>query len=218
MPVLVAWLPGSCGATITPIEKEADAKELKIILPPPLSVAGKVTVGGKEIRGRRSRFVVVAQCEGKGKLAVWLSRTVVPEEDGSFALTALTPGAYRAQAAMDNIWLSPSVRMDVAADATLKPLTLDIGQPGPATMFKVVDRSGKPLPDVKAMVARPDGPLAETLWPREFTSDGAGAIHIPPLEAGSHKLQVHGAKERLLAVPPLADVNAIEVEPVVVAE
>jgi hypothetical protein len=55
------------------------------------------------------------------------------------------------------------------------------------------------------------------LWPREFAPDGAGAIHVPPLEAGTHRVQVRGAKERLVVVPPLADMNSIDVsEPIVV--
>ncbi len=219
VPVLVAWLPGSCGATITPIKDEADAKDLKIVLPPPLAASGKVTVGGKAIRGRRSLFRVVAEYEGQGSLAGVLSRSVTPEMDGRFELPALTPGTYRVQAAMDNIWLSPSVRLKVSAAAKMEPLTLDIGQPGPATTLRVVNPAGKPLPDVKATVARPEGPLADMLWPREFTSDGAGVLHIPPLEAGTHRLQVRGAaKERLLTVPPLADVNAVEVEPPVIVK
>ncbi len=145
-PVLVAWLPGVCGAAIAPIESDAQAKGLKIVLPPPLSATGKVTVGGKEIRGRRSQFVVVAQYEGKGKLDRWLSRTVAPDENGGFTLLALTPGTYRVQAAMDNIWLSPSLRLEVAAGAATKPLALDIGPPGPAIVVKVVNPKGKPVP------------------------------------------------------------------------
>jgi hypothetical protein len=44
-------------------------------------------------------------------------------------------------------------------------------------------------------------------------------LHIPPLEAGTHKIQVQGAaQQRLVVVPPLADVNAIEVEPPVAVE
>ena len=219
VPVLVAWLPGSCGATITPIKDEANAKDLKIVLPPPLAVSGKVTVGGKDVRGRRSLFRVVAEYEGQGSLAGVLSRSVTPEMDGRFELPALTPGTYQVQAAMDNIWLSTSVRLKVSAVGKMEPLTLDVGQPGPAATLRIVNQAGTPLPDVKATVARPEGPLADLLWPREFTSDGAGVLHIPPLEAGTHRLQVRGAaKERLLTVPPIADVNAIEVEPPVIVQ
>ena len=211
VPVLVTWLPGSCGAAITPIKDEADAKEAKIVLPPPLSIAGKVTVGGKDIRGRRSLFLVVAEYLGQGKLAGLLSRSVTPETDGRFDLPALTPGTYRVQASMDNIWLSPSIRVIVSDRAAKsESLTLDIGRPGPAATVKIVDQAGKPVPDVKATVARPEGPLADMLWPRDFTSDGAGVLHIPPLEAGTHRLQVQGAaKEQIFTISPLADINAI---------
>ena len=85
--------------------------------------------------------------------------------------------------------------------------------------LKVVDRQGRPLAGVTATVVRPEGPLAEALWPREFTSDGAGAIHIPALETGTHRVQVRSAKDQLVAVPPLADMNSIDIaEPIVVAQ
>ncbi len=120
---------------------------------------------------------------------------------------------------MDNIWLSPSVRLSVPVEAkSLPPLTLDIGQPGPAVNLRIVDRSGKSLPDVKATVARPEGTLADMLWPHEFVSDGAGLLHVPPLEAGTHRIKVTGAKGRTVVVPPLSDVNAIEAEPLVVGQ
>jgi hypothetical protein len=56
------------------------------------------------------------------------------------------------------------------------------------------------------------GPLA-TLWPLEWTSDGAGTISIPTLEAGRHTIHVSGvAKPLRFNVPPLpADVTVLQV-------
>ena len=192
VPVLVAWLPGVCGAAIAPIENEAEVKDLKIVLPPPLSATGKVTVGGKEIRGRRSQFVVVAQYEGKGKLDRWLSRTVVPEENGGFTLSALTPGTYRVQAAMDNIWLSPSLRLEVAAGAATKPLALDIGLPGPAIVVKVVDPKGKPMPGVQATLSAPGGPVGRRALAARFSFRRRGSA--PYSATGSGNPQAPGER------------------------
>jgi len=219
-PVLVTWLPGSSGATINSLRDEAEARDLEIVLPPPLKITGKVTVGGKAARSRDCRLRVYAQYEGKGKLTAVLGRMVTPDADGNFKLSALTPGSYRVQAAMDGIWLSASVRMTVSeARQEPPPLTLDIGAPGPAITLKVADRQGRPVADATATVVRPEGPWADALWPREFVSDGAGAIHIPPLEVGTHRVQVRGAKERLVVVPPLADMNSLDVaEPIVVVQ
>ena len=183
-PVLVTWLPGTCGATITPLGDGSEMKSLKIILPPPLTVSGKVTVAGKAPDGRQRKIQVVALYQGKGKLSGVLSRSVATEPDGSFQLPALTPGTYRVQAALDDLWLSPSTLLKVGDNAAeLKPMALDFPPPGPGTIVKVVDRAGRPLADVHATVTRPEGPLADSLS-QDLTSDGAGMLHIPPVESG----------------------------------
>jgi hypothetical protein len=216
----VAWLPGACGAMMTQFEAEDTGRPLKIVLPPPLAVRGKVSVGGKPIWGWNSQFYVLAAYEGEGPLKEISTRRVSAEADGSFELPALTPGTYRVQAAMDGIWLSPSVRLNV--DAKSEPpqhLTLDIGEPGPPSVIRVVDKQGKPVPGVEATVVRPAGPLAETLWPMHFESDGAGVINIPPLEAGTHRARIHGAPiEYSLVVPPLSKANITPAGPPVVVE
>ena len=218
--VLVAWMPGICGAMVIPLRTEADARNLRVILPPPLAVSGRVSLGGKDIRGSPSLFRVVAEYEGHGSLAGLLSRSVTPALDGSFELSGLTPGKYRVQAAMDKIWLSSSVRLTVGPNAaSVKPILLDIGSPGPGIVMRVVDSTGKPLPDVRATIIRPAGPLADMLWPDHFASDGAGVLRIPPLEVGTHRVQVLGAAtDRLILVPPLADVNDIDVTPPTVVQ
>jgi len=193
-------------------------KSLKIILPPPLTVSGKVTVAGKAPDGRQRKIQVVALYQGKGKLSGVLSRSVATEPDGSFQLPALTPGTYRVQAALDDLWLSPSTLLKVGDNAAeLKPMALDFPPPGPGTIVKVVDRAGRPLADVHATVTRPEGPLADSLS-QDLTSDGAGMLHIPPVESGAHTIHVRGAKDRVISVPRLAHVNAVEIEPIVVIE
>jgi protocatechuate 3,4-dioxygenase beta subunit len=216
-PVLICGLPGVCGMKVIPESEFVNSNELRIILPPPLSVTGRVTIGGKPAKPREHQFVVVANYDGLGKLAPAMSKKVVADADGSFRLNALTPGNYRVQATLDNIWLSPGVTLKVDANTPdMHPLSLDISPLGPGLMIKVVNRKGRAMANVRATVVRPDGPATETLWPKDFRTDGAGVLHIPPLESGRQIIRVQGADERSIDVPPLAGVNAVETEPIVV--
>ena len=53
-------------------------------------------------------------------------------------------------------------------------------------------------------IDRPAGPLTETLWPHEWTSDGAGVVNIPTLEAGKHLLRTPDSTKPIeVNVPPL---------------
>lgn len=152
----------------------------------------------------------MAAYEDKGKLNSLLSLDGSPNADGSFELAGLTPGTYRIQATMDDIWLSPSIRMTLkpGMDAD-KPLSLDIGRPGRPSILELVRADGKPARGAVVAVVRPPGPLTDRLWPMEFTSDGAGAIALPPLEVGTHKLRVKGmSAEETLQIPALTEASA----------
>jgi hypothetical protein len=53
-------------------------------------------------------------------------------------------------------------------------------------------------------VVRPEGPLAAELWPASLVADGAGIVHVPPLERGKHTVRVKGAAgEQGLVIPAL---------------
>ena len=124
-------------------------------------------------------------------------------------MSGLTPGLYLVQAALDDIWLSPGVRIDVKDQAAERVQDLDIGAPGVATVVQCVDAGGKPVAGAKAKVQRPAGPLSEQLWNLEFVADAAGVMHIPPLEAGEHVLLFEGqAGEQRFTVAPIVDKNA----------
>jgi hypothetical protein len=69
----------------------------------------------------------------------------------------------------------------------------------------LVDAKGRPARGARVTVARPAGPLAERLWPGAFTADGAGALLLPPLEAGEHRVTAGRAKGHNLTVPRLSD-------------
>jgi hypothetical protein len=61
--------------------------------------------------------------------------------------------------------------------------------------------------------------LTDLFWPAEFIADGAGVIHIPPLEVGTHKVRVKGAAEnQTLEIPALLDAEAKPVNLRVVGE
>ncbi len=221
--VVVALLPGSYGAAIIPLKKGIGVDgEMKIVLPSPITVSGKVMLAGKTVAGRVNQFRVRAAYEGKGNLEELLSVEVTPQADGTFELPGLTPGTYRVQAAMDGIWLSRSTRLTVDKETAKRPPPeLDIGEPGTASIIQVVDGHGRAVAGVTATLTRPPGPLAERLWPATLTSDGAGVIHVPPLEAGTHTVHVRRAtKDPALIIPPLSDRHAspVKLQTVVEAE
>jgi hypothetical protein len=216
-PVLMCGLPGTCGMIVMRESERAKSRELRIVLPPPNSATGRVTIGGKPAQPREHQFVVNARYQGVGKLASAMSREVVTDADGSFRLNALTPGTYLVQASLDNIWLSASLRLNVDAKApNIPPLRLDIPLPGPGLNIKVVNAAGKPVVDARATVSRPEGPINDGVWPKDFRTDGAGVLHIRPLESGRQTVRVLGADEWSIDVPPLSGLNAIEAGPIVV--
>ncbi|MEX2139259.1 MAG: carboxypeptidase-like regulatory domain-containing protein [Pirellulales bacterium] len=190
-PVIVAMLPGECGATLVPLPATEPSQDWSIILPKAMSLRGRVTVGGKSISEWNNQFRVLAGYEGRGKLDELLSILVTPDKDGSFELAGLTPGHYRIQASMDGIWLSSNASLVVEADGVRsEPLTLDIGRLGVRSVIRCVDRAAKPVVGIQVDLQRPTGPLTNVLWPVTFTSDGAGILNLPPLEAGRHTLHV----------------------------
>jgi hypothetical protein len=214
-PVVVARLPGRHGCVILPVQSDpkTGASFIQGALPPPLHLHGKVTVAGKPLAQRGNQFQVRAAYEGKGKLNEFLSQTVAVQADGSFELPALTPGTYSIQAAMDGIWLSTSLHRTVAPNGDLKPLALDIGAPGRASSIRLVNDRGLPGAGVRVTLMRPEGPLADSLWPRHFLSDGAGVVHLPPLEVGVHSLRIRGeSRERTFTVPALTGADDPPVE------
>jgi hypothetical protein len=183
-PVAVAWLPGCYGDVIQPV---VEGKAIEWVLPEPKVLRGTVSVGGKP-PGPRGQIRVVAAYQGKGALAGVLSVQATAQADGLFELAGLTKGTYQVQAALDNIWLSPTLEVKVD-QGDPPPVKLAIGAPAGPMVVKLTDAHGQPLCGREVTLQRPGGPL-ESLWPRVLLSDGAGEVHIPALEAGTHKLRV----------------------------
>jgi hypothetical protein len=162
-----------------------------------------VTVGGVAPTARPGKIRVLAVHRGNGKLDAAMSLHTTADVDGRFELAGLTPGHYEVQAALDDIWLSPPVPLDVAPNAAqLPPLALAIPAPGGAVR---VTFPPNPAADLEVKVDHP-GPLGEALWPQAFPADGAGVVFIPTLEKGRHTLRLPGGALREVDVPAVGQV------------
>lgn len=206
-PFVISWLPGHCGAAIIPLPETVN-QPLSIVLPPPVHLRGRVTVAGDGETVDNGTLTVRAQHEGNGKLGDLMSIETSASADGKFELAGLTPGKYRVQAALDGIWLSPSVEF-VAGEKALEPVTLTIAEPGGPVLVKLTGQRQR-QPE-KLTVNRPEGPLRERLWPKFLTPDGAGVVRIPALEAGKHLVRV-GNVEKEVTVLPLEESKGRPVE------
>lgn len=200
-PVAVAWLPGASGAVVVPV---TDTLPARFVLPPPLSVSGRVTVGGGPVTGLPSSFRILAAYQGCGKLNPLLSVDATAQADGTFTLAGLTPGTYRVQAARDGLWLSETLTLTVTASGALPPLNLDIAPPGVPVLLHLTGKFGDALPGRTVTLDRPAGPLTELLWPPSATADPRGDLRLDGLEAGLHTLDGTAA----FTVPPLAGASA----------
>jgi hypothetical protein len=106
-PMAVVFLPGTAGAAIKLLPRPPDGP-LRITLPAPIAVSGRVLVGGVAPSGRRGTIEVLAQWQGEDFLKPYLNVKTTAEADGNFYLGGMTPGDYVIQAALDSIWLSPT--------------------------------------------------------------------------------------------------------------
>jgi hypothetical protein len=201
-PVVVALLPGERGATIYTGPVHAN-KELRLVLPPAISVGGAVTVGGRNPSQRPGVIHVLAAYQERGVLNSALSVETTADAQGQFLLAGLTPGTYLVQAVLDDIWLSSVATLRVSA-GNIDSIHLAIPAPGTPVHLELFGASGKPLASQSITLER-DGPLAY-LWPVHLTTDGSGSLYIPTLEAGRHTIRISGATKNLtFVVPALPD-------------
>jgi hypothetical protein len=212
-PTLVASLPGACGARIAPPPQQP-GELVRLVLPPAMALAGSVTVGGAPPTNRPGRIRVLAAFQGRGFLDSALSVETTADVDGRFTLAGLTPGKYKVQAALDDIWVSPTTTIEVV-DKKREPIALAIPAPGAPVLVHLRDHAGKPLVGEPMTIDRPPGPLSDALWPREWSSDGAGLVYIPTLEAGDHVVHARGSKAVHITVTPLPADKPVEVDFVV---
>jgi hypothetical protein len=193
--------PAGTGATIYKGAIRRD-EPLRLVLPPAISVSGRVTVGGKDPARRPGVIHILAAYQGDPALSSALSIATTADADGHFVLSGVTSETYLVQAALDDIWLS-SVAPLRAASVNIKPIHLAIPLPGSAVRPELRDRAGRPVVG-RAVTMHRTGPLAY-LWPHQLISDGAGSIYIPTLEAGKQTIHVNGESKPLkFHVPALA--------------
>ena len=190
-PVVAAWLPGANGAVIVPFQP---GRDIRLVLPPAITLHGRVTVSGQSVLGLPSQFRVRAAYEGKGRLNEALTVEATAQADGRFTLAGLTPGRYQVQATRDNIWLSGTQTL-IVGEKALPEMTLDIAPPGVPVMLSLLDGRGKPLRDQSVKIVRPEGPLTDEIWPRMLTSDDTGLLRVDGLEAGHHLVMKSGRDE-----------------------
>jgi hypothetical protein len=206
-PTVVVSLPGVAGAAVIPIDPK-DPRPFRAVLPPPLKVSGRVTLGGQAIGSRNARIRVFAGHQGGGVLDGPLSVEAIVQADGRFVLRGLTPGPYQVQAARDGIWLSRSTTLKIASGEKPADLTLDIPEPGAAIKLVLVDEISRPAGRRRIKLTRPEGPLRE-LWPDDLFTGADGTVILRGLEAGTHQLAIEGEiAPRAFQVPGMGQVPA----------
>ncbi len=202
VPVVVAWLPGRCGPTVLPTEPRQKGL-VKIVLPPPVGVTGKVTVGGKSAAGLKATIRVVAVDDSKKALPWVYAIKATPDADGQFRLDGLVPGKYRVQASLDNIWVSKTIVLNVTK-AGAKGIELDILALGEPIEVKVLGEDGKPLPNEEVKPVLPSGPLTDIIHHGNLTSDAEGKVRLEGLPAGKHLLKiVRTGRTQEITIPAL---------------
>jgi protocatechuate 3,4-dioxygenase beta subunit len=207
-PTLIAFLPGACGATIQTSPVRPD-DQVRLILPRPISLTGRVTVGALAPYNRPGSIHILAAYQGKTPYDSALSVTTTADADGHFTLAGLTPGTYIIQASLDDIWLSQQEEVRLSATRK-KLLTLSIPLPGAPLHIKLVNSVGDPVSGKSITIDR-TGPLS-VLWPSQWTSDSAGAIYIPTLEAGRHNIRVPGSSTPLTVDIPKLPAKAAQIQ------
>jgi hypothetical protein len=99
---------------------------------------------------------------------------------------------------VDGIWVSKPIGLTIDAAQPKLPLGFDFGMPGKPSLVRCIDSRGAAAIGARAMLVTSAGPFAETLLPRSYRSDGAGAVHLPPLEADTHFLKFVGHAMRVV--------------------
>jgi hypothetical protein len=191
-PTAVVWMPGETGAAFAEVRA---GEAVRVTLPKPLALTGRVTLGGGPFEGRNARVRVVAASRVRGAFDGVLGAEASVEADGRFTLYGLTAGRYLLQAARDDIWLSRAVELNVTREVPSPESVLDIAEPDEAVAVTVVDERGRPVADRSVTPLRPEGPLAG-LWPAAFCTDASGTVVFRGLEEGTHRLLIDGRPVR----------------------
>lgn len=199
-PVLVAWLPGTAGATTIPLQK---IDSTPLVLPEQMTVRGHITVNHESIAGLLGNFRVCAAYEGENGVYSHLSVNAPVDPNGDFELSGLSPGNYVIQATRDDIWLSQSQNLTVLPGLTFPDLQFEIARPGVPLTLALRTAEGRPAAFRYVDLARPAGPLADSLWPLSLRTDAHGELHLEGFEAGENFVIVEGTRKVAVQVPAL---------------
>jgi len=85
-PLVVAWRPGRNGISAVPASRTDASGRLRIGLPPPFVLHGRVTVGGNPFSGRLGIVQVMAVNGGHGLVGGLCRQEVSADSDGNFEL------------------------------------------------------------------------------------------------------------------------------------
>ena len=204
--IVVAFLPGNSGATI---HTGTIPAPLKIVLPEPIALKGRVTVAGNPFTGKPGSIHLLAEYQGNPLLRDILSVQTTANADGDFELAGLTPGDYRLQAALDDIWFSESIALHVPASPSPN-LAIDIPASSAEATIHILNPDGTPRPGTILHISRPQGPLEQQFAPKDWTADGTGSVNVPTLETGIHLLTTEdGTDQQNLVASPTAPATVI---------
>ena len=165
---------------------------------------------------RGSQVHVLAQHKGAGKLDPHLSIRTTAGPDGTFSLDGLSRlpgGKYVVQAALDDIWLSPAVPLDLPADANAAagPIALAIPAPGRSVTLEIVRQGKAPLADTELTVDLPAGPMTDAVRPKSLRTDGRGKVLLAGLPAGDNTVHIAGVAGKFtVRVPPVGGAGPSE--------
>lgn len=209
---IVAFLPGELGATVAHLSAPPEGRpehEVRIVLPPPCTIRGEVTVAGESPTGLPGTISLLARHSGAGKLDDLLSVHLTANADGSYELAGLTPGEYQVQAAIDNIWISghQSVKVPDGKEWELN-LNFDIPKLGGLAQYRLIDQSGKPAAHLRLRLLDPKftGPLGTSLRPWPLQTDATGILHLEGFCAGDLQIETQdGAPLKGITIPPIGE-------------
>jgi hypothetical protein len=213
-PTVVALLPGQCGGVAVPMSRIQNGN-WRVSLPKPVSLRGHVTTAGPDSMADETSIQIEAAYQDMGFLNPLFSISTSADLKGNFVLAGLTPGPYKVQAARDGLWLSQTMDVSVA-ETDPHPISLAIRAPGGPVLVHLKSPGGMPVVGKPMTLGIPAGPLADELWPTSWTSDGAGTVYIPTLQAGPNSIGIPSSSAvQTVTVPPLPTTRAIDVDLVV---